>query len=185
MPLYTNTTLGTVSYQPQGIFNEGTILANDAADFVHDAFTNVSDFDIKLGANERATGNLILWYDSNNTSEFKFKFTNEDSAGTALAGSIFAYSVRQPDQVASDADSSPDNNNGPGRNQVSYNTDGDGGVITIDISSGNADIRFAEIYFNVLNSTSTSSTLKFYGGEIADSSDCHLLAGSYNAYKKF
>ena len=185
MPLYTNTALGTVSYQPKGIFNEGTILANDTADFVHDSFTNISDFNIKLGTNERVTGNLILWYDSNNDSEFQFKFHNEDSAGTALAGSIFAYSVRHPDHNTTDADASPNNDDSPGRNQVIYSTDGTGGKITLDIASGNTDIRFAEIFFNVLNSTSTSSTFKFYGAEDSDSSDCHLLAGTYNAYKKF
>lgn len=183
MPLYTNTTLGTVSYQPKGIFNEGAILANDAADFVHTGLTNISDFDIKLGANERATGNLILWYDSNNDAELKFKFTNEDSAGTALAGSIFAYRVVNQLSPLSDGNDTPSAANV--ESVVMYNTDGDGGILTLDTDSNNTDVRFAEIYFNVLNSTSTSSTFKFYGGEIADSSDCHLLAGSYNAYKKF
>lgn len=184
MTLYTNTTTGTVSYQPKGIFNEGAILANDTADFVHDAFTNVEDFNIKLGPNERVTGNLILWYDSNNDAEFKIKFTNEDSAGTALAGSIFVYrAVNQISPLSNDATTTPSGANI--ESLLLYNTDGDGGVIVFDTGSNNTDARFAEIYFNVLNSTSTSSTFKFYGGEIADSSDCHLLAGSYNAYKKF
>ena len=79
MPLTTNTAQGTVNYSPEGFFNRGFVLANDTADFVHTALTNVTDFDIAVGKYERVFGEMVLFYQSNTTSELKFKFKLADS----------------------------------------------------------------------------------------------------------
>ena len=181
MPFTSNTTQGTVAYNPGGFFNNGAVVANDGSDLVHGSLTAVSDFDIPLGKYERVLGEIGLWYDSNTTSEFKFKFKNEDSAGSAIASTMH-YSAVGIITFDTDADITAS----AGVEAVAVtNTDGDGAVITLDAGSSETDARFAKINFSVLSGAGTIGTLKFYAGEIADGSDCHLLAGSYIAWKKF
>tara|TARA_R100001594_G_scaffold1102_3_gene4646 strand:+ start:463 stop:1008 length:546 start_codon:yes stop_codon:yes gene_type:complete len=181
MPFTSNTTQGTVSYQPSGFFNQGAIVANDGSALIHTALTAVSEFAIPMGKYERVLGEIALWYDSDNTSEFKFKFKNEDSSGTAIASTMH-YSASGIVTFDTDADITAS----AGIEAVAVtNTDGDGAVITLDAGSSETDARFARISFNVISNAATNGTLNFYAGEIADAADCHLLAGSYIAYKKF
>ena len=181
MPFTSNTTQGTVAYNPSGFFNNGTVVANDGSALVHTGLTAVSDFDIPLGKYERVLGEIGLWYDSDNTSEFKFKFKNEDSSGSAITSTMH-YSAINLTQFDTDADITAS----AGVEAVAVtNTDGDGAVITLDAGSAETDARFAKIIFSVLSGAASIGTLKFYAGEIADAADCHLLAGSYIAWKKF
>lgn len=182
MPFTSNTTQGTVVYNPSGFFNQGTVVANDGSALIHTALTSVSEFEIPLGKYERVLGEIALWYDSDNTSEFKFKFKNEDSSGSAIASTMH-YSATGIITMDTDADITAA---GTSVEAVAVtNTDGDGAVITLDAGSSETDARFARISFNVISSAATNGTLKFYAGEIADAADCHLLAGSYIAWKKF
>ena len=143
----------------------------------------IKDFDIELGPNEKAIGELTLWYDSNNTSEFKIKFGNLNASGNAVAGSEFIYAAQVIKTIATDGG---DNTPTTGLEAVVIrSTDGDGPVIILDTDSSNTDARWTKVEFNVINSTAEHTTLSFSAGEAADGSDCHLLAGSYSAYKKF
>ncbi len=181
MPFTSNTAQGTVAYNPNGFYNNGAVVANDGSDLVHGSLTAVSEFDIPLGKYERVFGEIGLWYDSNTTSELKFKFKNEDSAGSAIASTMH-YSAVGIITFDTDADITA----AAGVEAVAVtNTDGDGAVITLDAGSSETDARYAKITFNVLSGAGTIGTLKFYAGEIADGSDCHILAGSYIAWKKF
>ena len=181
MPLTTNTTYGTVNYSPEGFFNQGGVLQNDTSDLVHTGLTAVSDFDIPVGKYERVFGELVIFYDSNNTSELKFKFKLEDSAASAIASTMYYDATAT---VVQDTDADITAATAPEAVTVT-STDGDGPVITIDAASAETDGRFVRISFNVLGGAATNGTLKFYAGEIADGSDCHLLAGSYITYKKY
>ena len=181
MPLTQNTTYGTVNYSPEGFFNRGSVLANDTSDLVHGSLTAISDFDIPVGKYERVFGELVIFYDSNTTSELKFKFKLEDSSAAAIASTMH-YDAMATITQDTDADITAS----AGVEAVTVtSTDGDGPVITIDAASGESDARFVRISFQVLGAAATNGTLKFYAGEIADGSDCHLLAGSYITYKKF
>ena len=181
MPFTSNTTRGTVTYSPEGFFNQGAVLANDTADFVHTALTNVTDFDIALGKYERVFGELVLFYQSNDTSELKFKFKLADSSASAIASTMY-YDCTAT--VVQDTDADVTAGTAPEAVTVT-STDGDGPVITIDTGSSETDGRFARISFNVLGNAATNGTLQFWAGEVADSSNCHLLAGSYITFKKY
>ena len=187
MPLYTNNTKGTVSYQPEGFYNQGTILANDSANFAHDSWTYPSDFYVNLGKNQRVIGNLLLWYDSNNTSELKLHFKHVDK-DDALVTATFGYTAENVITISTNVDATPAAAN---ETQVIYSSDGDGPVITLDAHSANEELRFTRLSFNVFDSGSTNTILKLGFQEAADAgaitgaTDCHLLAGSSIEYKKF
>ena len=153
----------------------------DRSDFIHTAMTYISEFQVNLGPNERAIGNLNLWYDSNNTSELKLHFKHVDK-DDALVIATFGYTAENILEISTNLDGTPTTGS---ESIVIYSTDGDGPVITLDAASANVDLRFTKVSFNVISSGNTSTILKLGFQEAADSSDCHLLSGSYIEYKKF
>ena len=184
MPLTTNTAQGTVNYSPEGFFNRGFVLANDTADFVHTALTNVTDFDIAVGKYERVFGEMVLFYQSNTTSELKFKFKLADSSASAIASTMY-YDCRATIVQDTDADITVGGTAQSVEAVTVTSGDGEGPVITVEGGGSETDGRFVRISFNVLGNAATNGTLQFWAGEIADGSNCHLLAGSYITYKKY
>tara|TARA_R100000700_G_scaffold10357_2_gene15027 strand:+ start:574 stop:1014 length:441 start_codon:yes stop_codon:yes gene_type:complete len=86
MPLYTNTTAGTVTYSSSAV-NYQSILANDT-DSVNNSNTVAaqSDFTIALGKNERIIGELGIWYFAHQNKDFRYQLVGP-------TGSIIRWDV--------------------------------------------------------------------------------------------
>jgi hypothetical protein len=131
MAFYSNSTQGTVVHTTNGFYDHGKILANDGSDFANTTLATVSELSIPLGGYERIMGVYNIWYDSDDTNEFKFRVANvaQSDGSTAVATTIYTdVTARTEESTAADTPAAA-NIEGTG----TYSTDGEGEVITVDV----------------------------------------------------
>jgi hypothetical protein len=183
MAFYSNSTQGTVVHTTNGFYDHGKILANDGSDFANTTLATVSELSIPLGGYERIMGVYNIWYDSDDTNEFKFRVANvaQSDGSTAVATTIYTdVTARTEESTAADTPAAA-NIEGTG----TYSTDGEGEVITVDVGAATSGL-FLKVEFNALVTAATKGNLVFQGALITGTgSGTHLLAGSHVQYKKW
>jgi hypothetical protein len=211
MPLYTNTSKGTVNYQPEGHQRQLKLLANDfqstvklsngtwtSSDFAIGSadFDTVPDFTIPVGPYQTIVGESRLWIDSDSTNEFIQRIiTTDPSATTTTAvATTIEYSVLGLVEV-SNAASVEAKLSG---NADATHTDAHLKGVSSRMAAGIGSAIYAphgaswdgESFFGmfkVYNNTSTKAELKFQmsilnGGNVANT---RLVRGSHLAYSIF
>ena len=168
MPLYTNTTAGTVTYSSSAV-NYQSILENDT-DSVNNSNTVAaqSDFTIALGKNERIIGELGIWYFAHQNKDFRYQLVGP-------TGSIIRWDVdgRKVD--------------GSAHIYVEESTTNTG---VLDVATdGSANITgFLRYTLTIINSSTAGNfEYKWSANTVEDAvgNKCFLKAGSYLKYKKF
>ena len=179
MAFYSNTTQGTVVYSADGYKQK--ILANDGSDLANTTLATQSALSIPLGGYERVMGKYTIWYDSDDTNEFKFAIKNLDSSDAAIATTIYTdVTARVEASTGADTPAAA-NVEGTG----TYSGDGAGEVVTIDVNATTSGLLLS-VEFNALVTAATKGTLVFQAALITGTgSGTHLLAGSNVVYKKW
>ena len=184
MPLYTNTTKGTVRYGSPTW--ETKILENDYVvnDYALTQTTGLIDaLSIPLGEYERVIGTIKLFYSSSDANEFRVSFNNVDSdnayIATIIRFSVFGILATTGDTA--DADESAD----ASATSVVSSTNGHG--VEVKLNAGNNDDPLAAtVNFTAIGNAAKSGTLNFQASGVAgNTTNPILLAGSYLTYKKF
>ena len=187
MPLYTNTTRGTVRYGSPTW--ETKILENDYVvnDHALTETTGLIDaLSIPLGEYERVIGTVKLFYSSTDANEFRVSFNNVDSdneyIATIIRFSVFGILKATSDEAVlleANADTSAS-----GTTVVS-STNGHGLEARLD-AGNSSDPLAATVNFTAIGNAAKSGTLNFQASGLAgNSTNPILLAGSYLNYKKF
>ena len=181
MPLYTNTTRGTVRYGSPTW--ETKFLENDlAVGSVALAQTTglVDALSIPLGEYERVVGEVNLFYSSSDANEMKVSFNNVDSDNAYIA-TIIRFSVLGIYKAVSDTSDADESNDAIGSAVVGA-SDGHGTEIKLN-SGSDSDPQFTTIRFTAIGNAAKSGTFNFQASGVAGNPS--LLAGSYITYKKF
>ena len=180
MSFYSNSTYGTVVHSADGY--QQKILANDSSDLANTTLATQSALSIPLGGYERVMGKYIIWYDTDDTNQLKFRVANLDADGAAVATTIYAdVTSRVEESTAADT---PDAANIEGSGY--YSTDGAGEIVTIDSGIANPSGLLVRVEFNALVTAATKGTLVFQAALITGTAaGTHLLAGSNVVYKKW
>lgn len=211
MPLYSNTSTGTVNYQPEGHQRQLKLLANDfqstvklnngtwhSSDFTIGSagFDTVPDFTIPVGPYQTVVGESRLWIDSDSSNEFIQRIiTTDPSATTTTAvATIIEYSVLGLVEVSTaaaieaalSANADATNTAAHLKGVSTRMTAGIGSAIYAPQGASHDGESFLG-YFKVYNNTSTKAELKFQmsilnGGNVANT---RLLRGSHLAYSIF
>jgi len=87
MPLYTNTTKGTVSYQP-GTLNASLILPNDTANNDSTTLVEIPELKVAVAANERIVLKYTLFTTTNASGDLKVKIVSPASVALYKAGLV-------------------------------------------------------------------------------------------------
>ena len=185
MPLYTNTSTGTVNYQPEGHQRQLKLLANDFVNSTRlsntsigssdltvgsTGFSTVPDFTIPIGPYQTIVGETRLWIDSDSTNEFLQRFiTTDPSATTTTAvATTIEYSVLGIVEVATGANAEAKlSGNADATNTAAHlkglssrTTNGIGTAIYAPQGASHDGESFLGS-FKVYNNTSTKAELKF------------------------
>tara|TARA_R100001594_G_C3880559_1_gene225857 strand:- start:53 stop:553 length:501 start_codon:yes stop_codon:yes gene_type:complete len=166
MPLYTNTTKGTVSYGT-GEFDTSDILDNDIE--VLNSTTFVNAFKVPIGPNERVHFRAFLYFDYHADGDLKYKIT---TPGTTSA---YRHILRESEMPIDGA--------------ITETTTM--AVATTGLSSyaktGATGTYFAWVQYGVLENGATAGELKveFAQNSASATQATKLKAGSYIEYIKF
>jgi hypothetical protein len=182
MPLYTNTSKGTVRYSSPTW--ETKLVENDITlgDTITETTGIINPFKIALGKYERVIGEAVLFYSSDNNNEFRFRWQNVDSAD-AYVDTMLKYSVVATNgEIANSGDALAANLEGG----IGVDTStGQGTIINID-SGSSASPLAATVKFSAIGNEDKNGTLSFQAANLSDQSGAAvLLAGSWINYKKF
>jgi hypothetical protein len=184
MPLYTNTSKGTVAYTSGTFFDQGKILANNSSPFASATLATVSDLSIPVAGYERVIGKYKIWYDGDDTTELKIRVANlaQSDGSTAVATTILTDVTARVAVVTGSNTPSAANQEGVG----TYSTDGTGEIITIDVGASTAGVLL-EVEFNAIITSATKGNIVFQAANIDGQSGAatHLMAGSHVVYKKW
>ena len=169
MPLYTNTTAGTVSYTSNDIGYQA-ILENDTAPHANNNNTiaTQSDFTFPVGKHERFIGELGIWYFAHSDKDFKYKI-NVPTGGT-LRWARFGLPV--DDSTSNDI------------RQDTTTT----GELAVTTSNNSAYAGFLKFNFTVVNSTTAGDfSFQWAPNTAADDTaeEVYLKSGSYLKYNRF
>jgi len=168
MPLYTNTTKGTVSYGT-GQFDTSDILDNDIE--VLNSDTYVDGFKIPLGPNERVHFRALLYFDFHANGDLKYKVTTPSTTSSSV---IFIRESEIPiDGTIAEAVTHTVATTGTGEK-----------VKTFDGTNGT---MYSWIQYAVLQNGGTAGDVKieFAQNSASDTQATKLKAGSYIEYIKF
>ena len=154
MAFYSNTTQGTVVHSGDGF--QQKILANDGSDLANTTLATQSALSIPLGGYERIMGKYTIWYDSDDTNEFKFRVANLDSSDAAIATTIYTDVTARVEESTSADTPAAVNIEGTG----TYSTDGAGETITVNVGASTSGL-FLGVEFNALVTAGTKGNLVF------------------------
>ena len=182
MPLYTNTTKGTVRYSSPTW--ESKLVENDITlgDTISTTAGIIDPFNIPIGKYERVIGEINLFYSSDTNNEFQFRFQNVDS-DNAYVDTVLKYSVVG---VIAELGEGGLAANAALEGGISQDTTtGQGTEIHLDADSADTPLS-ATIKFVAIGNEAKQGTLSFQASNIAAVSGAAiLLAGSWINYKKF
>tara|TARA_R100000152_G_C6642125_1_gene86370 strand:+ start:75 stop:614 length:540 start_codon:yes stop_codon:yes gene_type:complete len=179
MPFNSNTAQGTVVYSSPTW--ETKILANDGTTLSSATVATVSELDIPIAKYERIIGDLVLWYDTDDTNDLDMRIVNFDSTGTQIA-TVLRYAAQGV--VGGDALSNQEAATAPSISVASTTTTGTGDQIGFR-SEVDGD-AFVRVNFSALSNAGTNGTLHFqFANSSGSAAGTHLLAGSYITYKRF
>ena len=170
MPFSSNSTYGTVAYSTNSFYDNSLILANDGSSLSSNTLATQSALSIPIGGYERVLGKYVIWYDSEDTNELKFKITTlaASDGSTVVASTIYTQAI------ASVLESTG-----------TSNTNGQGVEVEIDIGAATTGTLLT-VDFNVLSTASTKANISFQArNTTGTAAGTHLLAGSHVVWKKW
>ena len=183
MPFTTNTSQGIVNYTTNGFYDRSIIIANDTDSLSSNTLATQDGFTIPLGGYERVMGKYVLWYDSDDTNELKFKITTlaASDGSTVVASTIYTQAIASVLESTSAATAAVDKLESSGTS----NTNGQGVELEIDIGAATTGTLLT-VDFNVLSTASTKANISFQArNTTGTAAGTHLLAGSHVVWKKW
>ena len=169
MPLYTNTTKGTVAYTSNDVGYQA-ILQSDSA--VHPNNNNTiaeqTEFRFPVAKHDRFIGELGIWYFAHSDKDFKYKISIP--TGGKLRWARFGLPV---DDTTS--------------NDIRQDTTTTG-ELAITTSNNSAYTGFLKFNFTIINSTTAGNfTFEWAANTAADDTaeEVYLKEGSYLKYNRF
>ena len=166
MPLYTNTTKGTVSYGT-GEFDTSDILDNDIE--VLNSATYVDGFKIPVGPNERVHFRTFLYFDYHADGDLKYKITTPGTTSSSVM--LIRESEIPIDGAITEAVTQSVATSGSGEK----------------VKTGATGAMYSWIQYAVLQNGATAVDIKveFAQNSASATQSTKLKAGSYIEYIKF
>ena len=183
MAFTNNTTYGTTAYTTGTFYDNGAILANDGSSLSSNTLATQSALSIPIGGYERVLGKYVIWYDSDDTNELKFKITTlaASDGSTVVASTIYTQAIASVLESTSAATMLVDKLETSGTS----NTNGQGVELEVDIGAATTGTLLT-VDFNVLSTASTKANISFQARNTTGTgAGTHLLAGSHVLWKKW
>ena len=183
MPFRSNSTYGTVAYSTNSFYDNSLIVANDGSSLSSNTLATQSALSIPIGGYERVLGKYVIWYDSDDTNELKFKVTTlkASDGSTVVASTIYTQAIASVLESTSAATAAVDKLESTGTS----NTNGQGVEVEIDIGAATTGTLLT-VDFNILSTASDKANICFQARNTTGTgAGTHLLAGSHVLWKKW
>ena len=183
MPYRSNSTYGTVAYSTNSFYDNSLIVANDGSSLSSNTLATQSALSIPIGGYERVLGKYVIWYDSDDTNELKFKITTlaASDGSTVVASTIYTQAIASVLESTGAATMAVDKLETSGTS----NTNGQGVELEVDIGAATTGTLLT-VDFNVLSTAATKANISFQARNTTGTgAGTHLLAGSHVLWKKW
>jgi len=183
MPYRSNSTYGTVAYSTNSFYDNSLIVANDGSSLSSNTLATQSALSIPIGGYERVLGKYVIWYDSDDTNELKFKVTTLKASDgtTVVASTIYTQAIASVLESTSAATVASAKLESSGTS----NTNGQGVELEVDIGAATTGTLLT-VDFNVLSTAADKANISFQmRNTTGTGAGTHLLAGSHVLWKKW
>ena len=183
MPYRSNSTYGTVAYSTNSFYDNSLIVANDGSSLSSNTLATQSALSIPIGGYERVLGKYVIWYDSDDTNELKFKVTTLKASDgtTVVASTIYTQAIASVLESTSAATVASAKLESSGTS----NTNGQGVELEVDIGAATTGTLLT-VDFNVLSTAADKANISFQmRNTTGTAAGTHLLAGSHVLWKKW